>query len=269
MSMEASLSDREFEQFRRFIYDAAGISLSEGKKALVGGRLARRVQVNGLRNYGEYYDLISGGGNPKELQTAVDLLTTNETYFFREPQHFEFLARVIVPEARPGRPLRVWSAACSSGEEVYSIAMVLAEKLGAAPWELLGSDISLRVLERARMGHYPLDRAKLLPPDYLGRFCLKGTEEQAGTLLVERSLRQRVKFFQANLNEPLPDIGQFDLIFLRNVMIYFDADTKRSVMRRIVTALRPGGWFFVSHSENLHGITDALEQVQPAVFRKP
>jgi chemotaxis protein methyltransferase CheR len=268
--MDAVISDQEFEQFRRFIHSAAGISLSEGKKALVGGRLAKRVNENGLKSYGEYYKLISGGSNPAELQTAVDLLTTNETYFFREPQHFEFLAKRIVPEPRGGRPLRIWSAASSTGEEVYSIAMVLADKLGAnGPWELYGSDISLRVLEKARGGHYPVDRAKLMPPDYLKRFCLKGTGTQQGTLLVERALRQRVEFFQANLNETLPDIGQFDLIFLRNVMIYFDTETKRGVMRRMVSALRPGGWFFVSHSENLHGISETLQQVQPAIFRKP
>jgi chemotaxis protein methyltransferase CheR len=268
--MEAVISDQEFEQFRRFIHSSAGISLSEGKKALVGGRLAKRLQQYGCRTYGEYYKLISGGAHPKELQTAVDLLTTNETYFFREPQHFEFLAKKIVTEQRGGKPLRVWSAASSSGEEVYSIAMVLADNLGlTGPWELLGSDISLRVLEKARQGHYPIDRTKLLPPEYLKRFCLRGTGAHEGTLLIERTLRERVQFFQANLNDALPDIGQFDLIFLRNVMIYFDAATKRSVMRRMVSALRPGGWFFVSHSENLHGITDALVQVQPAVFRKP
>src|SRR5262245_33231855 len=106
--MSAVLSDREFEQFRRFIYDAAGISLSEGKKALVSGRLAKRVSERGLRSFGDYYDLISGGGEPAELQMAVDLLTTNETYFFREPQHFDFLAQRIAPEPRGGRPLRVW-----------------------------------------------------------------------------------------------------------------------------------------------------------------
>ena len=268
--MEAALSDREFEQFRRFIHEAAGISMSGAKKALVGGRLAKRLQTCGVRTYGEYYELIRDGGHPEELQTAVDLLTTNETYFFREPQHFDFLAKRIVTAPRAGRPLRVWSAASSSGEEVYSIAMVLADKLGiAGAWEVLGSDISQRVLQKARTGHYPEDRARLMPPDYLKKYCLKGTGKQAGTLLVERSLREKVEFFQANLNEPLPDIGQFDVIFLRNVMIYFDIDTKRGVMHRLLPALRPGGWFFVSHSENLHGITDALEQVQPAVFRKP
>ncbi len=268
--MEAVLSDREFQQFRSFIHEAAGISLSEAKKALVGGRLAKRLQKCGVQSYGEYYALIRDGGHPEELQTAVDLLTTNETYFFREPQHFDFLAKEIVPAPRGGRPLRAWSAASSSGEEVYSIAMVLADKLGiGGPWEVLGSDISLRVLQKARTGHYPEERARLMPPGYLKKYCLKGTGAHEGTLLVDRALREKVELFQANLNEPLPNIGKFDVIFLRNVMIYFDIETKRSVLRRLVPALRPGGWFFVSHSENLHGITDALQQVQPAIFRKP
>jgi chemotaxis protein methyltransferase CheR len=127
----------------------------------------------------------------------------------------------------------------------------------------------MTVLHRARQGLYPMERAKLLPPDYLKRFCLKGTGARAGSLLVERALRDKVRWMQVNLTAPLPDVGTMDAIFLRNVMIYFDLETKRAVVRRLVAALRPGGWFFVSHSENLHGVSDELVQDRPSVFRKP
>ncbi|CAN7682552.1 protein-glutamate O-methyltransferase CheR [Pseudoduganella sp. LjRoot289] len=265
---EAALSEQEFAQFQRFIYEAAGIHLSPAKRALVGGRLARRLGPCKARSYGEYFKLLSSGGAPDEVQTAVDLLTTNETYFFREQKHFDFLRGLALEAARAGLPMRVWSAASSSGEEAYSIAMLLADCMPARPWEVFGSDISLRVLQRARRGHYPMERASHIPPAYLQRYCLKGTGQQQGTLLVAPALRSRVQFSQVNLNEALADLGQFDVIFLRNVMIYFDGDTKRAVVARVLAQLRPGGHFCIGHSESLNGISDAVEQVAPAIYRK-
>lgn len=251
------------------IYEIAGISLSNEKKALVAGRLAKRVNHFGLPTYEAYFQQLSRGDGRAELQVAVDLLTTNETYFFREPKHFDLLRDTILPQVPPGRPVRVWSGASSSGEEVYTIAMCMADKLGSRSWELIGSDISTRVLEQARSGHYPIERAKDIPRDYLTRFCLKGTGAQDGTFLIDKTLRSRVQFMQVNLNQPLPSLGEFDVIFLRNVMIYFDQKTKQQVLQRMVPLLRPGGYFLVSHSETLNGITDALKPVSPSVYRKP
>jgi chemotaxis protein methyltransferase CheR len=263
-----NLNDNEFAQFQRFIFDAAGITLSGAKKALVSGRLAKRVQHHQLSSYGDYLKLLTSGRAAAEVQTAVDLLTTNETYFFREPKHFELLRRLA--EAAPrGQPFRVWSAACSTGEEVYSLAMVLEDCLGAGNWEVLGSDISTRVLERARSGHYPLERTRHIPPDYLKRFCLRGVDEQQGTLLVQRPLRQRVRFQQVNLNSALPQLGMFDVIFLRNVMIYFSGDTKRQVVGRVLSLLKPGGCFCIGHSESLNDITGAVRAIAPSMYRKP
>ena len=267
-----AISDGEFASFRRFIFDMAGITMSDSKKALVSGRLAKRLQHHGLPSYEAYFKLLQSGQHPGEVQQAVDLLTTNETYFFREARHFELLreaAEAARPKLRAGSPFRVWSAACSSGEEPYSIAMVLADVLGNAPWEITASDISTRVLERARLGHYPMERASHVPQDYLRRFCLKGIREQAGTLLVERALRQRVQFRQVNLNTDLPaDLGSYDVVFLRNVMIYFNGDTKREVVARVISRLKPGGTFFIGHSESLHEINDTLRTVMPSVYRK-
>jgi len=262
-----TLSDQEFTLFQRFIHQAAGIHLSPAKKTLIAGRLGKRVQQRGLSSYGEYFKLIASEQAQAERQVAVDLLTTNETYFFREAKHFEVLRQYATAAA--GREFRVWSAASSSGEEAYSIAMVLADCLGERPWEIVGSDISARVLERARTGHYVEARTTHIPPAYLKRFCLKGTGSQEGTVLVSRALRSRVSFVQANLNEALPQLGRFDVIFLRNVMIYFNNDTKREVVARLLERLKPGGYFLIGHSESLNDISSAVEQVAPSTYRKP
>lgn len=266
------ITDREFGQFQRFIYEAAGISLSSGKKNLVGGRLAKRLRQYRLANYGDYMALLASGDAPAEAQIAVDLLTTNETYFFREPKHFDSLRNLALAtrDAAPrSPPFRVWSAASSTGEEAYSIAMVLADSLAGGHWDVTGSDISMQVLQKARAGHYPLERTTHIPHEYLRRFCLKGIDAQQGSLLMERELRRRVQFMQVNLNMPLPQLGQFDVIFLRNVMIYFNEETRRQVVDRVLSQLKSGGHFFIGHSESLHGITDAVHQLTPAIYRKP
>jgi chemotaxis protein methyltransferase CheR len=264
------ITDSEFRQFQGFIFDAAGITISPAKKALVAGRLARRVQHCGVNSYGEYFRLLSSGALPGETQMAVDLLTTNETYFFREARHFELLARTARGAQARGKDFAVWSAACSSGEEVFSIAMTLADTLGELhPWTVLGSDISTRVLEQARRGHYPAERARQMPPALLHRYCLKGMGKQDGTLLVARELRARVQFAQVNLNAALPRLGPFDVVFLRNVMIYFSKETKREVVGRVASVLKPGGLLLIGHSESLHDIAGDLQPVVPSVFRKP
>jgi chemotaxis protein methyltransferase CheR len=265
------LSDRDFSRFQRFIFDSAGITLSSAKRALVSGRLSKRLQHRELDSFSDYLKLLESGREAAEVQAAVDLLTTNETYFFREPKHFEWLRRAAIEASAEHRsqPFRVWSAASSSGEEAYSIAMVLADCLGDTGWEVLGSDISTRVLARARAGHYPQERATHIPPAYLKRFCLKGQGAQAGTLLVSRALRERVQFSQVNLNAELPRLGPFDIVFLRNVMIYFSPETKREVVRRVVGTLKRGGHFCIGHSESLHDISTDVKALLPSVYRKP
>jgi chemotaxis protein methyltransferase CheR len=267
--MPTPLSDQEFGQFRTLIKQLAGIHLSQEKKALVTGRLAKRLQQHGLESFGDYFRLLTQGDNRDELQTAVDLLTTNETYFFREPKHFDFLRQRILPTHPPGRTFRVWSAACSSGEEAYSVAMVLADQLGDGPWELLASDISQRMLEKARLGHYLMERTDGISREHLSRYCLKGIGPEQGTLLVDKKLRNRINFAHINLTQALPAIGEFDLILLRNVMIYFTIETKRQVVQRILPLLKPGGHFLIGHSESLNGVFDGLQTLAPSIYRKP
>ena len=169
---------------------------------------------------------------------------------------------------RPGFPFRVWSAASSTGEEAYSIAMVLADTIGAANWEIVGTDISSRVLEKARSGHYSLDRIDGIPRPLLQRYCLKGNGQYQGTLLVTRELRQRVDFRYSNLMAPAKGLGSFDVIFLRNVMIYFDPETKRKVINNLLPYLKADGHLLIGHSETLNGITSDVVAVRPTIYRR-
>lgn len=260
------LSDKEFKGFRQLIFDEAGIHMSDAKKPLVSGRLAKRLAQHGLDTYGAYYQIVSR--DAKERQVAVDLLTTNETFFFREPKHFEFLANTIVPALSGQGNLRIWSGACSTGEEPYTLAMTLAQAMGNLRFDILASDISTRVLATAKTGLYPVEDAQDIPKPYRTQFCLKGIGSQDGWFLVDHPLRNRIQFEQINLNTTLPEVGLFDVIFLRNVMIYFNPETKREVVSRLMSKLRPGGYFIISHSESLHGVTEQLQMVKPSIYRK-
>lgn len=262
------ISDHEFESFQKMLLGIAGISLSPAKKPLVAGRLSKRLRHHQLSSFHEYFKLIKSNRHPEELQIAVDLLTTNETYFFRESDHFRFLHQRAESAKQQRSPFRVWSAACSSGQEPYSIAMVLEDCLGNREWEVLASDISTQVLAKAQQGLYPTAEAENIPREFLSRYCLKGVGTQAGTLLVDKPVRQKVQFFQANLNTDLPRVGEFDIIFLRNVMIYFEQHTKRQVVQRLQACLKPGGVLITGHSETLNGINEELKMLSPSLFQK-
>ena len=267
---DRDITDAEFAQFQRLIYKIAGISLADSKKVLLVGRLGKRLRAHGLATYNEYFKLISSGSDPAELQMMVELLTTNETYFFREEKHFDFLADQIAAKHGPSRQLDIWSAAASTGEEIYTICMVLADTLGAGgAWSVMGSDINTQVLALARSGHYPMEKARGLPPEYLRKYCLKGVRQHEGTFLIAPELRRHTRFIQVNLNQRLPDVGKFHVIFLRNVMIYFDAETKRQVVDRLINQLHPGGYFIVGHSESLNGLTERLKPVKPTIYQLP
>ena len=260
------LSTQEFNLFKTLIFDIAGIDFKENKKTLVSSRLQKRLVHHSLNTFGEYFTLLNADKSGAEKQVMVDLLTTNETYFFREPTHFDFLVDVL--HHRPaGGHFRIWSAASSSGQEAYSMAMILADKLGKAPWEVVGTDLSSRVLETARTGLYSLMRTEGITKDYLRRFCLKGSGPHEGELLIIPELRSRVTFTHANLNAVLPDIGLFDVIFLRNVMIYFNNDTKQAIVKRILERLKPRGYLIVGHSESLKGLNDSVVAVKPTVYQ--
>ncbi len=264
----AEITNAEFAQFQRLIYDIAGISLADSKKVLLIGRLGKRLRLHGHSSYSEYYRYVKDPANHAELQTMVDLLTTNETYFFREEAHFDFLANTILPQHPEGHSFDVWSAASSTGEEIYTISFVLADTLGLeAPWTVTGTDISTQVLSVAERGLYWLDRTRGLPQSYLRKYCLKGVRSQEGSFMIAPEIKRHTRFQQVNLNQTLPKMGKFHVIFLRNVMIYFDNDTKRQVVNRLTDHLHPGGYFIVGHSESLNGLTDRLRSVKPTIYR--
>jgi len=264
----ARITEREFSWIREFLLRRSGIELKAGKEALVVGRLDRRLRFHGLDSFSEYFDFLSRDQDEENL--VVDLLTTNETYFFRESAHFDRLPSLL-PDARTraGRPIRVWSAAGSTGEEAYTIALTLADALGDQGWEVVGTDISARVLETARTALYPIAAAELIPEPLLREHCLKGRAEQEGWFTLTSALRSQVSFQYANLTEPFPALGRFDVVFLRNVMIYFGNDTKRELVRRVVETLYPGGYLLIGHAESITGLHTGLTSVAPSIFRVP
>ncbi len=263
-----ALKKNEFEWISRFLYERTGIALNDGKQALVMGRLDKRLRKRNLLSYSEYFALLGRPGYEDETTVAIDLLTTNETYFFREPKHFDFLKNVAFPQYQRQKQIRIWSAASSSGEEAYTIAMTLAEYFQGGDWEVIGTDISTRMLEKAQRGLYPMLAADKIPKSLLKKYCLKGRDEFEDFFLLDSSIRQHVHFSIANLIEPLPELGMFEVIFLRNVMIYFDKDTKKRLVEKITTKLRTGGYFIVSHSESLNGLDSPLKLIAPSIYQK-
>lgn len=269
MTEPNAITDQEFALFQRLIYKIAGISLGETKKILLVGRLTRRLKQYDFATFTQYYRLLANGKHPEEMQTMVDLLTTNETYFFREPKHFDFLRDEILKKRKSSATFRIWSAACSSGEEVYTLAMLLSEHLPTTPWEIIGSDISTRVLAKAASGHYSLARTEGIPPGYMAKYCLKGVRSHAGTFLISPELRKKTSFYQINLMNPIEeDIGEFEVIFLRNVMIYFDLETKTKVVHNLLPRLKSGGYLIIGHSETLNSVTNRVSAVLPTIYRK-
>ncbi|WP_150048012.1 MULTISPECIES: CheR family methyltransferase [Methylomonas] len=264
-----NLRQDEFLWVKDYLYKHAGIVLNDSKQALVSGRLDKRIRYYGFDNYSDYFRSLGKPGFENESFMMIDLLTTNETYFFREPKHFEFLKSVFFPTRSSGQPLRLWSAASSSGEEAYTLAMLVSEHCPYSNWEIIGTDISTRIIEKARRALYPICAAEKIPLPFLKKYCLKGSAEFDGFFLIEESLCKHVKFLYANLIDKLPDLGLFDVIFLRNVMIYFDVPTKQNLVDRIQNHLIPGGYFIVSHSESLSGMKTNLQQIAPSIYQKP
>jgi chemotaxis protein methyltransferase CheR len=269
------VSDREFRLFQTLVLTEAGIYLADSKRALLQGRLARRLRDLGLRSLGEYYTLVQG--DSEERVRLLDAITTNETRFFREPTQFERLAAAVFPgwreDARAGRrprAIRVWSAGCSTGEEPYSLAMLLLDHFPpAAGWslEVVATDLSTRVLDRARAAVWPLEKSKDIPPSYCRRFMLRGVGSQSGLMKAGPEIRALVRFARLNLNDGSYAVGgPFDLVLCRNVLIYFRPDHRLRVIERLVHQLAPGGYLCLGHSESLAGTATRLASVGAMVY---
>jgi len=263
-----NLSEKEYSIIRQFIKNCSGIELGDTKQALVVSRLSKRVMDLGLSSYSELVDFITSAAGAAEKQNIINLLTTNESYFFREVAHFSYLIKHIQSTPISNRPLRIWCAASSSGEEIYSLSMELTEKCNHRAWEILGSDISTKVLDQATAGLYPEARTKNIPEMYLKKYCLRGTGTYSGMVLIDKALRNRVNFKQINLIGKIPDMGTFDVIFLRNVLIYFDQSTILDVVSKLARCLNDEGLFFVGHSESIKDLLPEIIYKAPAIYQK-
>ena len=261
---------RTFNAIRKFIHDKSGIYLSEGKAPLVSARLQKRLRNLGLESYEAYLELVENDFSGNELVEFLNVISTNTTYFFREPAHFDYYRELLTRMLDDGaRRLRVWCAAASTGEEPYTLAMCYREVSDpAAPvdFKLLATDISTKVLNTAANGCYPKEKLKDIPGDLRYKYFSR-SEDEDGIYSVDNSLRSLISFRRLNLaTPPFPMRGPLDIVFCRNVMIYFDQEVKRRLINDVARLLRPGGYLFVGHSESITGLCQELRMVRPAVY---
>jgi chemotaxis protein methyltransferase CheR len=266
------LSEREFAKISNLAYEHFGLDLHAGKQGLVCARLSKEIRRLGLPSFAAYYEHVLRDPSGQALASMVDDLTTNHTSFFREPRHFDLLRKTIVPGLRGRRTTDVWCAACSTGEEAYSIAISIAEELAGTNGEqvrILASDISTRVLVKAQRAVYAEDRFRGLPTSLLQRYLLRSTGTGEVVYRIKPELRAMVAFERLNLMEDLSGLPVFPVIFCRNLMIYFDQPTQQDLVSRLTAHLEPGGYLLIGHAENLNAIEHGLSYVEPATYRKP
>jgi len=268
--MAAELNERQFQRVAEIIYELCGIHLKSGKEALVRARLMKRLRVLKMSGFEEYLKFIESDAGKHELGCMVDVMTTNKTGFFREIEHFNYLGDMILPELN-ARKLRFWTAACSSGEEPFSLSILLREKIPDIDYKdvkILATDISTRMLHKARSAVFTRDSLKDVPPAAIQKYFLKVSNETNGLWQVKDSVRSIVRLAWLNLMGPWPMKGPFNVIFCRNVMIYFDRVTQQRLVNRLWELIEPGGFLFVGHSEGLSAISHKFHYVKPAVYRK-
>ncbi len=264
------LDQIEFDRIRKFVHRMCGINLSLGKEELVKARLIKRLGTLKMTNFEQYLECLERDKSGEEIILMIDALTTNKTSFFREPEHFEFLRREVV-RAKHMQRLRLWSAGCSSGEEPYSIAISLMEEIPDARLgdiRILATDVSTRMIDTAREAIYNGDILKDVSPRLLRKYFTCVKSESPCSYRVHDSIRNVVHLARLNLIDQWPMEGPFNAIFCRNVMIYFDKDTRRRLISRFLELLESGGYLFVGHSESLVSTTCGLRYVQPAVYVK-
>jgi len=270
-----SISQKEFQNFQELIYRTSGIWLSQAKTALLVGRLSKRLRHFRLKTFSEYFRVVSN--DPEEFTRMLDAISTNETRFFREPNQFDFLEQRVlrqwIADAESGaraKKVRVWSAGCSTGQEPYSLAMTLLHHLPpSAGWEIeiIATDLSTQVLESAKSATWDFSKSSEIPEQYLKAFMLRGYGDQKGKMKAGNEVRALIRFFQLNLNESKYSVpGRFDLIFCRNVLIYFDLETRTKVVQQLLQHISPEGFLFVGHAESLHTMAGVLRRVVPTIY---
>ncbi|MFC1523559.1 CheR family methyltransferase [Thermodesulfobacteriota bacterium] len=275
----APMSDQVFQRFSSFVYKTVGIKMPPVKKTMLQARLSKRVRRLGFADFEEYSRFVfdAGEGN-NEMSAMIDIITTNKTDFFREANHFNYLVESALPalgfssNLRPTRDLRVWSAGCSSGQEPYTLAIVLNEYLSRVPgfgYSITASDICTEVLKKAVLGIYDEDAIDMLPVTLRKKYFLKGRNGQRNLVRIIPKLRQTIRFKRLNfMDDAYGFLEKMDIIFCRNVLIYFDAETQNNVLNRLCDHLHSGGYLFLGHSETLNGFSLPVKQVAPTIYRK-
>lgn len=265
------LTKAEFEKIATLARDRFGLDLRTGKEELVSARLGKQLRASKFRTFGEYYEHLVADQTGEEIRQLINALTTNHTSFFREPAHFDYLTRVILPAVPPPSNLRVWSAACSTGEEAYSILMTVGEATSGNRVdrvELFATDISSKVLAVAQRAVYAEDRLRDVAAPVLSRYLLRGQGKSAGYYRVKPQLVSRVEYQWMNLIESFPKLQPFHVIFCRNVMIYFNRETQERLVNQLAACLVPGGHLLVGHAESLTGVRHGLDYVKPSIYRR-
>jgi len=274
-----TLKDKEFERFSAFIYDKVGIKMPSAKKTMLEARLQKRLKSLAMDTFEAYSDFVfSAEGQRTELIHLIDVVTTNKTDFFREPSHFEYLTKAALPAIIETRgdclrqPMRIWSAGCSSGEEPYTMAMVLSEFAAEHRdfrYAILASDISTRILDTAKTAIYPEDRVDTVAPHFKKKYLLRSKDRGRSLVRICPQLRSQITFRRINfMDEDFGVADKMDVIFCRNVVIYFDKATQQTLMKKFYHQLRPGGYLFLGHSETLNGIDVDFKVVASTVYRK-
>ncbi|HEY8965435.1 MAG TPA: protein-glutamate O-methyltransferase CheR [Candidatus Methylacidiphilales bacterium] len=274
-----SLSDQEYERIRKLVYEYSRIDLGPNKRELVTARLGKRLRATKIESFSAYISYLDSRAGEEELTHLIDAISTNHTFFFREIKHFEFMENTVLPWAaaeasKTGKKqFRVWSAASSSGEEPYSIAIQLTDHFKRNPgwsWKIEATDISTKILAQAREGVYAEERLRDVRPDWMKTYFQRGIDEWTGYYRVREEVRQAVNFTHLNLLQPkYPFTEPFQLIWCRNVMIYFDRPTQEQLVAKLSEMLVPGGYLFIGHSESLTGIKHGLKALRPAIYQKP
>lgn len=273
---EYELKDSDFEKISSLVYQKCGINLHGGKKELVSSRLGKRLREGGFRSFSDYYSFATSDAGADELVRMIDSLSTNLTYFFREESHFAKLSELLpifwenAAKQRKDPRLLIWCAGCSTGEEPYSVAMTAREALKehAEKVKILATDISTKVIGHAEDGVYPSEKVKKIPPALLNKYFQRDSGKSNSQLRVKKEIRDMVRFKLFNLMQPPPSDVLFDVIFCRNVMIYFDKPTQQKLVGNFFNSLKKGGYFFIGHSESLTSLVHAFKYVEPSVYRK-
>ena len=265
------LSDSGFKHIQRLFENHTGIQLADHKKMAVANRLFGRLNHFNFDDFGDYLSLLDQTSHQRELQIFIDKLTTHETYFFREKDHFDWLEEHLsqYKNQEPSHTISIWSAACSSGEEVYSLAMILHANLGGDGWNVFGNDISEVAIQTAQVANYPIKKAQRIPKPYRNAYCLKGVGEFEGKFTLCEEIKRRCMFTSHNLLQFDQETSiKFDIIFLRNVLIYFTPMKQKEIVDKVIDRLSFGGHLFLGHSENIVRDHSELEQVERCIYKK-